>query len=261
MASSYTSRLKIEKIGIGEQANSWGNTTNNTFDTTIDEAISGVLEINLASPAPNPYILSNDDGPVARTGTGTISGGNQFRNAAFRFYGHTTAHTVQFVTGKERIAYVVNGAAADSDGVLTLRSGDGTGGSSGNTITIAPGNTKFVATNGTDWYPLEAGASANWRTVSTATDNVYKNQNILVDTNTNPVTLTLPTHGSSAVGDTIGFLDLRGTFASNALTIDPQAGGIVFGGTAGTTGTVNTNDAAFKLVFCGSSYGWKLTEK
>lgn len=255
MASSYTSRLKIEKIGIGEQANAWGNTTNNTWDATIDEAVSGVLEINLASPAPNPYLLSNDDGPVARTGTGTITGGNQFRNGAFRFYGHTAAHTVQFVAGVERICYVINGAANDSDGVLTLRSG-----AAGNTLTIAPGNTKFVATNGTDWYPLEAGASANWRIV-TASDNVYKNQNLMVDTNGGPVTLTLPAHGTCAVGDTIGFLDQRGTFGTNALTIDPQAGGFVFGGTAGATGTVNTNDAAFKLVFCGSSYGWKLTEK
>ena len=38
MASTYTTNLGIEKIGSGEQAGAWGNTTNNNFDL-IDEAV------------------------------------------------------------------------------------------------------------------------------------------------------------------------------------------------------------------------------
>ncbi len=31
MASTYTSNLGVEKIGAGEQAGTWGTTTNNNF--------------------------------------------------------------------------------------------------------------------------------------------------------------------------------------------------------------------------------------
>ena len=44
MASTYSTRLKAELIGSGEQANAWGNTTNDTFSKTFEEAISNVYE-------------------------------------------------------------------------------------------------------------------------------------------------------------------------------------------------------------------------
>ena len=47
MASTYTTNLGIEKIGAGEQAGAWGNTTNNNFDL-IDEAVNGVVTIALS---------------------------------------------------------------------------------------------------------------------------------------------------------------------------------------------------------------------
>ena len=47
MASTFSDRLGIELIGDGEQANSWGTTTNNNFGNIFDEAISGFLSIDL----------------------------------------------------------------------------------------------------------------------------------------------------------------------------------------------------------------------
>ena len=44
MASTYTSNSGIEKIGSGEQAGTWGTTTNNNLDI-IDRAINGVASI------------------------------------------------------------------------------------------------------------------------------------------------------------------------------------------------------------------------
>ena len=32
MASTYTTRLRLEKQGTGENANTWGDKTNDTFD-------------------------------------------------------------------------------------------------------------------------------------------------------------------------------------------------------------------------------------
>jgi len=47
MASTYTTNLGIEKIGSGEQAGTWGTTTNNNLDI-IDEAVNGVISISVS---------------------------------------------------------------------------------------------------------------------------------------------------------------------------------------------------------------------
>jgi len=47
MPSSYTLNLGIEKIGSGEQAGTWGTTTNLNFDI-IDRAVNGVQAISLS---------------------------------------------------------------------------------------------------------------------------------------------------------------------------------------------------------------------
>ena len=86
MASTYSSRLKLELIGSGEQSNSWGNTTNNTLSRSLEEAIAGVLAINLGS-ASSPLTLTSGNGPV-------LAASNQARSAAIRSvsYTHLRAH-------------------------------------------------------------------------------------------------------------------------------------------------------------------------
>ena len=63
MASTYTSNGGIEKIGIGDQANSWGTTTNLNFDI-IDRLIDGVGTIDLSSSAA-AHTLSTTDGTLS----------------------------------------------------------------------------------------------------------------------------------------------------------------------------------------------------
>lgn len=49
MASTYSPNLRIELIGNGEQSNIWGNTTNTNLGTLIEQAISGLVSINLTA--------------------------------------------------------------------------------------------------------------------------------------------------------------------------------------------------------------------
>lgn len=60
MASSY-SPLKVELIGTGEQAGSWGTTTNTNLGTALEEAITGRATATFTSDANYtlPYIDSN----------------------------------------------------------------------------------------------------------------------------------------------------------------------------------------------------------
>jgi hypothetical protein len=64
MASSYTANSGIEKPGTGEQAGTWGTTTNNNFDI-IDRAINGVLSLSLTGTTTT---LTTTDGSLSDGG-------------------------------------------------------------------------------------------------------------------------------------------------------------------------------------------------
>jgi len=241
MASTYSTRLKIELIGSGEQSNSWGNTTNSTFSSTFEESISGVYAKNLAA-ASSPLTLTSSNGPV-------VAANNEVRQAAIRFFGHNSAFIIQTVA-VERIQFIINDGTAN--GTITMRLG-----ASGNTFSIAPGGRVLLATDGTNWYPLQT-TSSGWSasTITASTANAFGGQKLFIDTSSNTVTVTLPS--APVVGDEVSFMDVADNFDTNALTINPN-GKKIFGATA--NGTVSTEGAAFTIVFTGNTHGWKITEK
>ena len=59
--STYSTRLKIELIGSGEQSNAWGNTTNNNFSQSIEQSIAGVYTKNLGSSSSPVTLTTNED--------------------------------------------------------------------------------------------------------------------------------------------------------------------------------------------------------
>jgi len=73
-----------------------------------------------------------------------------------------------------------------------------------------------------------------------------------VDTSAAARTITLPSSGLVR-GDTIRFIDLRKTFDSNALTI-ARNGNLIMGDAQDMT--VNTEAAAFDLIWHSGTYGW-----
>jgi hypothetical protein len=64
MASTYTSNIGVEKIGAGEQAGTWGTTTNNNLDI-LDRAINGVGAITLSGTS---HTLTTSDGTLSDGG-------------------------------------------------------------------------------------------------------------------------------------------------------------------------------------------------
>ena len=178
-----------------------------------------------------------------------VAASNEVRQAAIRFHGHNSAFIIQTVA-VERIQFIINDGTLN--GTITMRLG-----ASGNTIDIAPGGRVLLATDGTNWYPLQTTGSG-WSTsaITASTANVFSGQKLFIDTSSNAITVTLPS--SPAVGDEISFMDLADNFDTNALTINPN-GKKVFG--ANSNGTVSTEGAAFTIVFTGNTNGWKLTEK
>ena len=49
MPSTYSTSLKLELIGNGEQTGTWGQTTNNNLGTLIEQAITGEQSQKMAA--------------------------------------------------------------------------------------------------------------------------------------------------------------------------------------------------------------------
>ena len=139
MASTFSNRLKIELIGDGEQAGSWGDTTNDNFGAStsggasaIEHAIAGVLTIAVSGD----ITLTTGDGP-------TTQALNQARQACLIFTGSTVATVT--VPNTEKIYHIYNNSSA----IITLRiSGTSTD------FVMAATTSYLIACTGSAWHAL-----------------------------------------------------------------------------------------------------------
>ena len=64
MSSTYSPILRSELIGAGDQAGTWGNTTNSNFQYVFEAAIAGYVAVTV-SPTLNNQVLTYVNGPSA----------------------------------------------------------------------------------------------------------------------------------------------------------------------------------------------------
>ena len=79
MSSTFTSRIRLEKQGDGENANAWGLILNQNVIDLVDEAVAGMVTVTCGS---GTVTLSTANG-----------GTDQSRNAAIRLIGTLTGDT------------------------------------------------------------------------------------------------------------------------------------------------------------------------
>lgn len=138
MASTYTNNSGLEKIGSGEQAGTWGITTNNNLDI-IDRNINGVLSLTITG---NTTLTATD---------GTLSNGH---------------YKIITLTGSPASAFTITIDPNDQQKWYIFKNSTGQtatiqqGGGSGTTITVANGATNIVYADGT-------GSNANVAKVPT----------------------------------------------------------------------------------------------
>ena len=145
MASTYSTSLRIELQGSGENSGTWGTITNNNFSQSLEFAIAGIVDVACGDAAVTT--LTNADGPQSQAN-------NQARNAHIRLTGaHGAVRIAQFPATQK--VYLITNATTDSGSsgpyAMTCRLG-----ASGNTLSIANGATRLVATDGTNWYDVFA---------------------------------------------------------------------------------------------------------
>ena len=138
MASTYTANTGIEKIASGEQAGTWGTTTNANFDI-IDDALNGVLSLAISG---NTTLTTSD---------GTASNGHH--KVILLTDSVSSAFNLTIAPNDVQKWYFVNN---NTDQIATALQGGG----SGTTVAIGAGASAIIYADG-------AGTNANVATVST----------------------------------------------------------------------------------------------
>jgi hypothetical protein len=185
MASTYSSNLKIELIGTGEQTGTWGLTTNTNLGTALEQAIVGKADVAMSST----------------TVTLTLSDSNAAQDARAIYLNLTGAPggaAVLEVPAVEKPYIVKNG----TDQQVTVKVSGQTG------VAVPTTKTMWLYNNGTDVVNaidnLPSGATVGGTAISTTTGTVTS-----VDVSGGTTGLT--TSGGPVTGS--GTITLAGTLA------------------------------------------------
>jgi len=133
MASTYSGNLAIELIGTGDQAGTWGNTTNTNLGTTIEQAIVGTANVTMTS-ATNTAI--------------TIAQNNTFqaaRGLRLNLVGTITTSPYLYIPAITK-QYIVNNGLANT----VIVSNGSNSGATGTTVSIPAGKSMMVYNDATN---------------------------------------------------------------------------------------------------------------
>jgi hypothetical protein len=130
MATTFSPLLRIELIGQGEQANTWGGTTNTNLGTIIEQAIAGTTPVVLADAN---YVLTQADGAS-----------DEARRAILVVTGNQTQARTIFAPDTSKVYVVRN----NTGGGLPIRIQRSSG---GNFVEVPPGKTGIVICDGNEF--------------------------------------------------------------------------------------------------------------
>jgi hypothetical protein len=232
MASSYTTNTGLELVTTGEKAGLWGAITNTNLQI-LEQSATGYLSLDMAGSS---VTLTLTDGATSNG-----------KNIYLRLYGTLSANRTLTMPGTANRVWIVKdetvrGASNRTLGVLTA---------SGSTTQIPPGATVLCRSNGseTDVTILEKGYATI--TDSNSPYTAVAGAQILANTTSTIITVTLP--AAASTGDEVTIVDARGTFLSNNLTVDRNGLNI---NSAASNLTLSNNGQSLTLVYVDATRGW-----
>lgn len=140
MASTYSTNLKIQEIGNGEQSGVWGNTTNTNWEL-IEQAVAGVQTITMANAN---YTLTNLNGVL-----------DEARNMVLRVQGTNSGIYQIIIPANQTKFYIVSNNTTGGYAITIGISG-------GSVISIPNSTTAQVYTDGTNTYSAQTGSSGDF---------------------------------------------------------------------------------------------------
>jgi hypothetical protein len=125
--STYSTNLALELIGTGEQAGSWGNTTNTNLGTLIEQAISGYVTQAVSTGTDTTITIPNGATGVAR-------------NMYIELTGTGGTNTNLIVPANKKLYFIFN----NSTGAVTVKVSGQTG------VSVPTGKKMVLVSDGTD---------------------------------------------------------------------------------------------------------------
>jgi hypothetical protein len=197
--STYSTNLALELIGTGEQAGTWGNTTNTNLGTLIEQAISGYVTQAVATGTDTTITIPNGATGVAR-------------NMYIELTGTGGTNTNLIVPANKKLYFIYNNAS----GAVTVKVSGQTG------VSVAAGAKVILVSNGTDIveatsYSTGIGSSISVTTLTATSANITT----LTGTSANITTFTATSSNITTLSSTSSNITtLTGTnFSATSLTL------------------------------------------
>lgn len=146
MASTYTTRIRLEKQGSGDNDSTWGTVLNQNVIDLIDTAIAGYTTISLAG---GDVSLTANDGTT-----------DESRSAVLRLTGTLTGHTGVYLPLNVSKIYVVRNATSGAYNATVLISG-------GSGHVVPQGGSVIVYTDGVTVSPAFDSVGLGYGTAAT----------------------------------------------------------------------------------------------
>ena len=246
MASSYSTSLKLELIGNGDQSGTWGTTTNNNLGTLLEQAITGVQSITMVNA---DYTLTDFNG---------VS--DEARNAVLVASG-TNSAIRKIICPLVQKLYIVKNSTTGGYAITI-------GASTGTVVTIPNGITAQVYCDGTNFYSSQTGSAGDFTVNGTFTATGASSFTGAITANAISGTtgtfsgavsgLSFSGAGTGLTG-TASSLSIGGN-AATATTATNLAGGLAnkipYQSSAGTTTFINAPTANTVLAYNGSAFYW-----
>lgn len=214
MSSTYSTTLRLELIGNGDQSGTWGDTTNINLGTLLESAITGVQSITFADAN---YTLTAFNGLP-----------DEARNAVLVLGGVNTS-TRQLIAPSVEKTYIVKNATGAG---VTIKTSSGTG------ITIPTGSTQTVFCDGTEFYLASGVVAGTGINVSGATVSLA-NTTVAAGTYS-AATITVDAQGRLTAASATSLGTMSAQNASSVAITGGAINGTVIGNSSATTITGTT---------------------
>jgi hypothetical protein len=249
MSSTYSSNLRVELIGSGDQAGTWGTTTDNNFNYIFDAAIAGAIDVTIAG---TPQALTAIQGPTSSSAL------NQAVYATLKLISAPAAFTLYAPPASKQ--YIIWNATSYTATIGNATALGGTTSTGGATVTLAAGEKVFIWSDGTNFYKINAITSVSWTggIVSIANPTTAPAFTVAGTQGGVPYFSSSSAWASSAAGTAGQVLTSNGSSAPTWQTILPSGTLMLFQQTAAPTGwTKQTthNDKALRVVSGAASSG------